>query len=411
MNLNYNLYEYIQDPYNPIKNFNVGMVYFDMGHTASALSFFLRTAEFSTNDDLSYEALILAGQCLAKQNRRHNSEMGIYLQAVRLIPTRPEAYYFISVLHERKSEWLECFTNAEICDTFSINAKKTLSYLNYNSVYSAKFQKAVSAWWIGQIDLSASLFYELADKYGDLLSDFYKKIVLSNINNLGLYNHSHLIYNSNNYNSLKFKFKNSAKVTQNYSQAMQDMFVLTMLNGKEKGTFVEIGAGDSFYGSNTALLDTVFGWSGISVEMNDAYKNDFLKNRNSKLILNDATKLNYSEIFEKNNLPKYIDYLQLDCEPAGITYDVLTKIPFDQYKFAVITYEHDEYTGDAKYKELSRKFLLSKGYVLVVDNVAPDRLCSFEDWWIHPYLVDQNIVQQFKVISNKAKKPTDFMYL
>jgi hypothetical protein len=35
------------------------------------------------------------------------------------------------------------------------------------------------------------------------------------------------------------------------------------------------------------------------------------------------------------------DYLQLDCDPPSVTYDILTKIPFDEHKFAVITYEHD----------------------------------------------------------------------
>ena len=35
---------------------------------------------------------------------------------------------------------------------------------------------------------------------------------------------------------------------------MQDMFVLTVLNGKTNGTYLEIGSGDPFIGSNTALL-------------------------------------------------------------------------------------------------------------------------------------------------------------
>ena len=39
---------------------------------------------------------------------------------------------------------------------------------------------------------------------------------------------------------LKKSFSGVERVTQNYSQALQDIFVLTM-NGKENGTYVEIG--------------------------------------------------------------------------------------------------------------------------------------------------------------------------
>lgn len=410
MNLNKSLNNYINDPYNPKINYELGLVYYSMSHTASAISFFLRCAEYSENVDLSYECLILIGKCLAKQSRRFGSEMGVYLHAINLSPTRPEAYFFLSLLHERKKEWLESYTNAQISETFSINSKKTITDLGYNKSYSAKFQRAVSSWWIGQNKLSEELFYELADDNGNEMDELTKNTVLNNINYLKLYKHKHLIYNSKKHNQLKFKFDNSDKIVTNFSQAMQDIFVLTMLNGKKGGLYVEIGAGDSFYGSNTALLDTTFNWSGLSIDIDTSYKENFIKQRSSILINEDATLINYSELFESNRLPNEIDYLQLDCEPAEKTYLTLTRIPFDKYKFAVITYEHDQYISGSKYTELSRKFLLEKGYILVVDNVAPDRLCSFEDWWVNPDLIDNDIIINFSINNNKPKKPTDFMF-
>jgi hypothetical protein len=410
MSLNNALINYINDPYNPKKNYELGLVYYKISQTASAISFFLRCAEYSENVDLSYECLILIGKCLAKQNRRFGSEMGVYLHAINLSPTRPEAYFFLSLLHERKKEWLESYTNAQISETFSINAKQTITNLDYNKFYGAKFQKAVSAWWIGQSKLSEELFYNLADNNGHEMNELTKKAVLNNINYLKLYNHKHLIYNNSQHEKLKFKFNDSDKININFSQAMQDMFVLSMLNGKKRGFYVEIGAGDSFYGSNTALLDIYFNWSGISIEINTSYKENFIKQRSSILINEDATSINYSELFEKNGLSNEIDYLQLDCEPAEKTYLALTKIPFDKYKFAVITYEHDQYIVGSKYSELSRKFLLDKGYTLIVNDVAPDRLCSFEDWWVHPDLVDNDLIKNFNINNNKPKKPTDFMF-
>ena len=409
MNLNHLLLEYINDPYNGRKNYNLGLNYYEIGQTASALSFFLRCAEWGDDDNLIYESLIMVGLCLSRQNRRLGSEMGVYLQAIRHNPSRPEAYYFLSLLYERKGEWLECNVNAVLSFNLRHNARETVYDFGWKE-YKTVFQNAVSSWWIGQIDQSASLFYELADKYGYDLDESHINSVLNNIKFLGLYNHKHLNYTKGQYHKVKFKFKDLEKVERNYSQVMQDLFVLTMLNGKKDGTYLEIGSGHAFYGSNTAILDRIFSWRGISIDYNTGYKESY-KDRNSIYLNDDALSLDYSELLSKNDFPKFIDYLQLDCDPPNITYEALLKIPFDKYKFAVITFEHDSYAADNKYCDLSRKYLISKGYQLVVDNVAPDRLCSFEDWWIHPDLVNKDIVNNFRIISNASKKPTDFMFL
>jgi tetratricopeptide (TPR) repeat protein len=400
--------EYINDPYNEQKNYNLGLYYYSIGQTASALSFFLRTAEWGKNSNLIYESLIMVGLCLSRQNRRNNSELGVYLQAVRYNPNRPEAYYFISLLQERKGEWLECHVNSTLSFNLKDNACDTVYDFGWRP-YKCIFQKAISAWWIGQIDLSAELFYELADKYGYDLDESHRNSVLNNFKFLGLYNHKHLNYTKNQYHNVKFKFNDIEKLERNFSQAMQDMFVLTMLNGKKDGSYLEIGSGHAFYGSNTAVLDKNFNWKGISIDYNLSYIESF-KDRSTVHITQDALSINYDELLSEYNFPKNIDYLQLDCDPTDITFEVLKKIPFDKYKFAVITFEHDFYT-DSKYRDLSREYLISKGYELIVDNIAPDRLCSFEDWWIHPDLVDKNIVNNFRIISNKAKKPTDFMFI
>ena len=48
---------------------------------------------------------------------------------------------------------------------------------------------------------------------------------------------------------------------------MQDMFVLSMLDGKKNGVYVEIGADQPRVISNTYLLETEFDWMGVSFEL------------------------------------------------------------------------------------------------------------------------------------------------
>ena len=79
----------------------------------------------------------------------------------------------------------------------------------------------------------------------------------------------------------------------------------------------------------------------------------------------------------------------------------MLSIPFEQYKFRFITYEHDHYADVTKsYRQKSRNFLEFHGYKLLINDVAT-RGYSFEDWWYHPDLLDQdrvNLVKNFDLL-------------
>jgi hypothetical protein len=181
-----------------------------------------------------------------------------------------------------------------------------------------------------------------------------------------------------------------------------------MLNGKRNGTYLEIGCADPYYGNNTALLENEFGWSGTSVDIDSKLVETFNNHRNNKAIQKDATKINYSELLQNNLI---IDYLQIVCDPPSISYEVLQKIPFHTHKFAVITFEHDDYIDDTQsIRDKSRKFLQSFGYELIVSNVAPDDYCSYEDWLVHPDLIDRNIINVMKDNSDTVKKAEKYIY-
>jgi hypothetical protein len=61
------------------------------------------------------------------------------------------------------------------------------------------------------------------------------------------------------------------------------------------------------------------------------------------------------------------------------------------------------------YRDLSRKFLEEKGYVLAVTNIAPNNIDSFEDWYVHPELVDTLTLIKIKNISDQVKSSDYFM--
>ena len=173
-----------------------------------------------------------------------------------------------------------------------------------------------------------------------------------------------------------------------YSQAGQDLFVLDMLGHKKNGFYCEIGGGHPFESSNTFLLENGYAWEGFSIELDPSLVERFNSERSNPCILHDGTTYDYSGRFETKQFPRQIDYLSLDIEPAEATFRALQRIPFAAYRFTVITYEHEAYVNGPLFMELSRQYLSSRGYQLVVGNVR----CfgrDFEDWWVDPTVVPE----------------------
>lgn len=396
------LKDFVESPFDAKLNFELGEFYFKDGHTASALSFYLRAAEYGKNEINVYESLLMVAKCLAVQGRRGITEKGLWLNAVSHSPNRPEAYLFLSQWHEARQQYNEAYTYASIGLKVSHNAKDITSNVGYEHVYQLKFQKAVAAWWIGQSQEARDLLLELV-AIGDTLSENYKRLVQTNITSLGSGPDPFLRYHKGFYDSLRYKFIGAETIEKNYSQTYQDMFTLSILNGKRNGTYFEIGAADPFHGSNTALLEE-FGWTGTSLEILEHEVEKFKLHRKNEIILCDATKFDYSI------LKGHIDYLQVDCEPPGTTFDILTMIPWEQCTFGVITYEHDYYTDVTKsFRTKSRNFLLSKGYLLVVSNIAPNDACPYEDWYVHPKYVSQDIISKMLAADDSIKNAEKYM--
>jgi len=195
----------------------------------------------------------------------------------------------------------------------------------------------------------------------------------------------------------KFDFKGLDTLEKNYSDLWQDMFVLAVLDGKQNGTYLEIGAAEPFWMSNTAILEQNYNWTGISFELEYGKVQRFNSERKNPCYTANALLVDYRSTMDRAGLLGVVDYLSIDIEPPENTLNALKRLPHDKVKFRVITFEHDLYTGGQapNVRTESRRFLKELGYHMVVNDVGLDGK-SVEDWWIHPELVDMDRVSMLQ---------------
>lgn len=197
------------------------------------------------------------------------------------------------------------------------------------------------------------------------------------------------------------------------SQIRQDLFVLSHLEFKRNGFFVEFGATNGVDLSNTYLLEKEFGWFGILAEPAHCYQAALKESRlchidldcvwsksGESLMFNEVLDATYStinnyskgdahqgfrkagkkyevhtislnDLLAKHNAPKEIDYLSIDTE--GSEYEILKSLDFSKYKFRVITCEHN-YTP---MRERIFEILSKQGYRRVYESLS-----MFDDWYI-----------------------------
>ena len=174
------------DSFNAELNFRIAEEYEKLGQNASAISFYLRSAEYGEDKNLVYCSLLKVGICLERQGERDWNVSNSFLQAVQYLPNRPEAYYLLSKFYERSSNWQECLTNAELGLFFSEETVDPLpSSVGYPGKYALTFQKAVSSWSVDRQEDSKNLFVELSKMSS--IDPEYRTLVTNNMKNLGLF--------------------------------------------------------------------------------------------------------------------------------------------------------------------------------------------------------------------------------
>lgn len=160
--------------------------------------------------------------------------------------------------------------------------------------------------------------------------------------------------------------------TEWFSQARQDEAVSTLLRGKRNGYFIDLAANDATILSNTYSLEKKFGWNGLCIEPNPIYwanltfrdcqvvaaivgssrleEVNFRFNAgdhggiigfdNGKHLIRQSEPkytVTLTEILERFNAPKEIDYLSLDVE--GAEEFIMNNFPLDKYRISLMTVE------------------------------------------------------------------------
>ena len=199
------------------------------------------------------------------------------------------------------------------------------------------------------------------------------------------------------------------------SQLRQDLFVLSHLNFKTRGFFVEFGATNGQDLSNTYLLEKEFAWGGVLAEPAKCWHRDLKKNRcssietscvwrdsRSTLTFNEFSQPEFStveaytnidyhkklelremnksynvetislyDMLVKHKAPSKIDYLSIDTE--GTEFEILSAFDFSKYSFEIITCEHN-FTPE---REKILKLLSHNGYKRVYTEFS-----KFDDWYV-----------------------------
>jgi hypothetical protein len=412
---------FILDPSVAQSNFRLAQYYEQEGQTAAAISFYLRCAEFTSDRLESYESLLRMYLCFNKQTFRTWMCETLLFRAISLIPDRPEAYYLLCQFYENIKRWNQSYYHSRIGETMIFNdTVKLKTDIGYPGKLVFTFYRSVASWWLGLYNESLALSYELQSSK---LPDSFMTSINNNVKTItevlslsGKYGtridfpyylmKENMKYNFSMHHRLKLKFPDSSKVVENFSQCFQDMFVLGVNKGKRNGKFLEIGCGLPIANNNTYLLEKYFDWEGISVDINKTVTDLFSKQRKSKVFNVDATTIDYNSLLDKGDY----DYLQIDCDPATISYKILLNIPFDTHKFAVITFEHDYHIDENKdIRQMSRDYLTSLGYVMIANDISFNKYTPFEDWWVHPDLVDETIINKMKCISDETNKADMYM--
>jgi len=197
------------------------------------------------------------------------------------------------------------------------------------------------------------------------------------------------------------------------SQLRQDIWALANSHMKTGGYFVEFGAADGILHSNSFLLESKFGWSGILAEPGRIWAADLNKNRSCNLDfrcvwsvsgekirfletksaelstiqqfgdkdLHSAQRKNGKtyevEIVSLNDLltahkaPRQIDFMSIDTEGSELS--ILQNFDFDQWSVQSFAVEHNFNEDLVKIKDL----LESNGYQQVLSGWS-----DFDAWFI-----------------------------
>jgi len=214
-------------------------------------------------------------------------------------------------------------------------------------------------------------------------------------------------------NIRKFVLENLSKSVSQLQQDLVAQFLSSVMikkvSPRSAAYFVEIGANDGKYLSNTFTLEKTFGWNGLLSEVNSSLTQTLFLNRpKSKIdvravdeisgikkvfkqtnnseysalegvsmhtdkfmdsISEVVETINLTDLLEECKSPKCIDFLSIDTE--GNEFDILKGLNFKMFRFNYIAVEV------SRNQEEITEILGSNGYIRILEEVS-----LWDQWWI-----------------------------
>ena len=208
--------------------------------------------------------------------------------------------------------------------------------------------------------------------------------------------------------------KLAAEGQRPHGQMLQDVWVLQCTGYQRVGYFVEIGAGDGQYLSNSLMLERDFGWRGILCEPNPTFAHaiQVLGRPESRLVplvvgprsgelvpfvsadersavaggssarsgslvggktVTSVATVSPKDVLEESGAPEVIDYMSVDTE--GSEPGILRAFPFSDHHVRYLTVEHNHVRG--RVAELD-SILVPLGYERVMQSWS-----GVDAWYVH----------------------------
>lgn len=204
-------------------------------------------------------------------------------------------------------------------------------------------------------------------------------------------------------------------IAKTTAQLRQDILAAVVSDFTQRGYFIEIGATDGAYLSNTLLLEKEFDWSGVLAEPARYWHDALYKTRKAAIdtrcvhtesgktlvfsevaadqalstitdyaesdfhaaTRNDSSQypvetVSLTDLLIANDAPREIDFLSIDTE--GSEFDILNAFDFDSYRFGLICCEHNF----APQRDAILALLKDHGYLRVLNGIS-----QFDDWYVH----------------------------
>lgn len=145
-----------------------------------------------------------------------------------------------------------------------------------------------------------------------------------------------------NNNPLSLKLDVFKKYSQYYDcvvpRPQPSDFVVYLFEGKERGTYIDVGANDGITWSNTLVLEEGYNWSGLCIEPHPIVFEKLKKNRQSKCLNIGVSDQN--EILEFCNIEGYAEMLsgftKFYCESHKKRVETETKEHKDKVSYSNI---------------------------------------------------------------------------